>query len=455
MIADRQDTISHNRTGEGGTKTGLYGEQQTNAASHETEHLAMNLMERICHKANLNQAYKRVKANKGAAGVDGLTVGELSAYIREHKEQLIQSLLDGSYEPQPVRKLMIPKHGGGERQLGIPTVVDRLIQQAIHQVLEPMFDEGFSESSFGFRPKRSAHDAIKQAKSYVESGHNWVVDIDLEKFFDRVNHDILMSRLARKIGDKRLLKLIRRYLTSGIMQDGVIINRYEGTPQGGPLSPLLSNILLDELDKELERRGHKFCRYADDQNIYVRSKRAGERVYVSIQKFLETKLKLKVNDEKSTVSRVCKRKFLGYRLLNNGKLTVSPASIQRVKDKIRQLTGRSRGRSFECVIAELNSYLRGWLNYYRLAETKSLWQSLDSWIRRKLRCYRLKQRKRGSSISKLLISLGVSVVDARQMGSGWWKMSRTEPVQRALNIAWFETQGLMSLYKQWSKLLNT
>jgi RNA-directed DNA polymerase len=239
------------------------------------------------------------------------------------------------------------------------------------------------------------------------------------------------------------------------MQDGVIINRYEGTPQGGPLSPLLSNILLDELDKELERRGHKFCRYADDQNIYVRSKRAGERVYVSIQKFLETKLKLKVNDEKSTVSRVCKRKFLGYRLLNNGKLTVSPASIQRVKDKIRQLTGRSRGRSFECVIAELNSYLRGWLNYYRLAETKSLWQSLDSWIRRKLRCYRLKQRKRGSSISKLLISLGVSVVDARQMGSGWWKMSRTEPVQRALNIAWFETQGLMSLYKQWSKLLNT
>jgi RNA-directed DNA polymerase len=198
MIADRQDTISHNRTGEGGTKTGLYGEQQTNAASHETEHLAMNLMERICHKANLNQAYKRVKANKGAAGVDGLTVGELSAYIREHKEQLIQSLLDGSYEPQPVRKLMIPKHGGGERQLGIPTVVDRLIQQAIHQVLEPMFDEGFSESSFGFRPKRSAHDAIKQAKSYVESGHNWVVDIDLEKFFDRVNHDILMSRLAKK-----------------------------------------------------------------------------------------------------------------------------------------------------------------------------------------------------------------------------------------------------------------
>ena len=408
MIEDHEDTICHGSTSEVDNGSELFVEQQDSMAKKETCALAVNLMERICERSNLNRAYKRVKANKGAPGIDRVTVEELGSYIRNHKEQLIQSLLDGSFQPQPVRKVMIPKPDGGERQLGIPTVVDRLVQQAILQVLKPVFNPRFSESNYGYRPNRSAHDALKKAKGYVETGHIWVVDMDIEKFFDRVNHDILMSRLSQRIGDKRLLKIIRGFLNAGIMQDGIVMSRYEGAPQGGPLSPLLSNILLDELDKELERRGHKFCRYADDQNIYVRSKRAGERVYESIKQFLETKLKLKVNEEKSAVALVRDRKFLGYRILNDGKLTVAPKSIRRVKDKIRSLTGRSRGRSLVQVIKELNSSLLGWLNFYKLAEGRGLLTELDSWIRRKLRCYRLKQRKRGSSISKFLMGLGVS-----------------------------------------------
>ena len=457
MIDDRRGTICPVKIGESRTGTDLCEEQQSVMAISETCALATSLMEKICNRANLNRAYKRVKTNKGAPGVDGLTVDELGSYIRDHKEKLIESLLNGSYEPQPVRRVMIPKPGGGERQLGIPTVVDRLIQQAITQVLEPMYDPTFSESSYGFRPNRGAHDALKQAKRHVEDGHTWVVDIDLEKFFDRVNHDILMSKLAARIEDKRLLRVIGRFLRAGIMQDGVVMRRHEGTPQGGPLSPLLSNILLDGLDKELERRGHKFCRYADDQNIYVKSTRAGERVYQSIKEFLETKLRLKVNDKKSAVAKVSDRKFLGYRLLDDGRLTVAPASIQRAKDKIRQLTWRSRGRRFEQVIKELNEYLRGWLGYYRLAESKSLWRSLDSWIRRKLRCYKLKQRKRGSSIRSLLMGLGVPEKESRQIGSsgkGWWRLSRTQAVHRALSNAWFESQGLINLKDRWDMLLT-
>lgn len=457
MMETRKGATCPDKDSESGNGTVLYGEQQTSKARSETCALAVNLMERICERANLNRAYKRVKANKGAPGIDGLTVEDLGAYLSRHKEQLIQSLLDGSYEPQAVRKVMIPKPGGGERQLGIPAVADRLVQQAIHQVLEPIFDGGFSESSFGFRPNRSAHDALKKAKKHVEEGHTWVVDMDLEKFFDRVNHDILMSKLAKKIGDKRLLRIIRRFLTAGIMQDGVVMTRHEGTPQGGPLSPLLSNILLDELDKELERRGHRFCRYADDQNIYVKSKRAGERVYKSVKQFLETRLKLKVNDEKSAVAPVRERKFLGYRILNDGKLTIAPKTMERAKDKIRQLTRRNRGRSLEQVIEELNSYLGGWLNYFRLAEAKSLLESLDSWIRRKLRCYKLKQKKRGSSIIKLLMSLGVSEKEARGIGSsgkGWWRLSLTQAVHRALDNAWFKDQGLINLKDRWAELLN-
>lgn len=417
-------------------------------AINETCALAVGLMERVCERANLNRAYKRVKSNKGAPGIDGLTVDELGDYIRLHKEHLIKSLLDGSFEPQPVRQVMIPKPGGGERKLGIPTSVDRLVQQAILQVLDPLFDPGFSESSYGFRPKRSAHQALEKARLYVQDDYSWVVDIDLEKFFDRVNHDILMSRLSHRIGDKRLLKIIGRFLRSGIMQEGITTVRQEGTPQGGPLSPLLSNILLDEVDKELERRGHKFCRYADDLNIYVRSQRAGERVYLSVKRLFEETLKLKVNEEKSSVAEVQTRKFLGYRILNDGRLSVAAASINRAKDKVRRLTCRSRGVSMELVISGLNNYLRGWGHYFGLSEVKGEFQSMDAWIRRKLRCYKLKQRKRGSSITSMLKALGISDKESRQLGSsgkGWWRLSRTPALHRALNLAWFKSQGLISL----------
>ena len=458
MIRNNIAKICHDKTGESGTGTSLFEEQQTNATTNKTCALAMDLMERVCNQANLNRAYKRVKANKGAPGVDGITIEQLKPYIIQHKEQLIKSLLAGNYKPQPVRKVAIPKPDGGERELGIPTVIDRLIQQAIHQVLEPIFDKGFSKSSYGFRPNRSAHAAVKQAKAYVEDGHTWVVDIDLAKFFDRVNHDILMSKLAKRIGDKRLLKLIRGYLTAGIMQDGVVMARDTGTPQGGPLSPLLSNIMLDELDRELERRGHKFARYADDCNIYVKSKLAGERVYASINQFLGKKLKLQVNEEKSAVALVQERKFLGYQILNDGRLTVAPRSIQRAKDKIRELTWRSQGRSFEVVIKRLNVFLQGWFQYYKLAETSKIWQTLDGWIRRKLRCYRLKQRKKGYSIAKLLMSLGISEKESRQIGSsgkGCWRLSHTKAVDQALSIAWFRTQGLINLSEKWSSFVKS
>ena len=462
MNDERGFIVSHGERGLGETQAVPCVVQQTCMARDINRTLAVDLMERVCTRANLNQAYKRVKRNKGAPGIDGMTVDELGSYIDAHKEELIASLLDGSYKPQPVCRVMIPKRGGGERQLGIPTVIDRLVQQAILQVLDPIYEPRFSESSFGFRRGRSAHDALKQAKRYVEAGYEYVVDLDLEKFFDRVNHDILMSRLARVIGDKRLLKIIRGYLTSGIMQDGVVITRHEGTPQGGPLSPLLSNILLDELDKELEKRGHKFCRYADDQNIYVRSKQAGERVYASVKRFLETKLRLKVNDEKSAVAQVAERKFLGYRLstflFREGcRLTVSPAALTQAKERIRSLCWRSRGRSMLQVIRELNQYLRGWLNYYRLAENRSLWGELDSWIRRKLRCYRLKQCKKSKAIVRLLVSRGVSEIEARKIGSsgkGWWRLSRVRAVHRALDNAWFANQGLIGLHEQWVKLLK-
>lgn len=459
MINDRKDVICHGESGESGTGAVLQVEQQISKALSATEDLAANLMEKVCTRANLNKAYKRVKSNKGAPGVDGMTVQELGNWIRDHKERLVGSLLDGSYQPQPVRKVEIPKPGKGNetRMLGIPTVVDRVVQQAIHQVLETIYDPTFSESSYGFRPGRKAQEAVKAAKAHVETGHVWCVDIDLEKFFDRVNHDILLSRLARKIEDKRLLKIIRRFLEAGIMENGVCSERHEGTPAGGPLSPLLSNILLDELDKELEKRGHKFCRYADDQNVYVKTKRSGERVFKSIKQFLETKLKLKINERKSAVALADERKFLGYRVQLEGRLTLAPETMRRVKDKVRELTGRNRGRSFEMVIKELNVYLLGWLNYYKLVEGHSVWRGLDSWIRRKLRCYKLKQKKGGSTIANYLIELGVSAHEARQIGSsgkGWWRLSHTRAVNRALNNEWFKSQGLVSLEEKWAQLLK-
>jgi len=459
VINDREDVICHGKSGESGTVAELLVEQQTHMASTKTEDLATDLMEKICNRANLNRAYKRVKSNKGAPGIDGMTVEELGDWIRCNKEQLIKSLLNGSYQPQPVRKVEIPKPGkvNEKRMLCIPTVVDRLVQQAIHQVLEPIFDSTFSESSYGFRPGRKAHDAVNQASAYVREGYVWCVDIDLEKFFERVNHDILMSRVARKLGDKRLLKIIRRILESGIMQDGVCIERHEGTPAGGPLSPLLSNILLDEVDKELERRGHKFCRYADDQNVYVRSRRAGERVFESIKQFLAKKLKLKINEQKSAVALVKERKFLGFRIQLDGRISMAPETIQRAKDKIRRLTWRSRGKSFNVVIAQLNEYFRGWLGYYYLASRPSVWREFDSWVRRKLRCYKLKQKKRGRTIAKYLMSLGIAEIEARRLGAsgkGWWRLSRTRALHRALDNAWFKGQGLICLEDKWAQLLK-
>jgi RNA-directed DNA polymerase len=345
--------------------------------------------------------------------------------------------------------VQIPKPGGGQRQLGIPVVVDRLVQQAILQVLDPIFDPTFSSSSYGFRPGKSAHMALEQARKYVaQEGRGFVVDLDLEKFFDRVNHDILMSRIARRIGDKRLLLIIRRFLQAGLMQDGVCVVREEGTPQGGPLSPLLANLLLDDLDQLLDSRGHCFCRYADDCNIYVRSLAAGQRVMESVTRFLEEKLKLRVNREKSAVAPVGERKFLGHRLLLNGKLGISPKSVDRAKEKIRQITSRNRGVNFVQVIVELNLFLVGWLTYYRFAAFRGELTRMDEWIRRRLRCYRLKQRKRGSSISGLLRKLGVSAASAGRVGTsgkGPWRIADCPPVHRALSVRWFHSQGLVSL----------
>lgn len=423
-------------------------ELQTEEASPEDKSLTSCLMEKICDRNNLNLAYKRVKANKGAKGIDGMTVGEMSKFIAHHKEQLIESLLKGSYRPQAVLEVEIPKAEGGVRKLGIPTVIDRLVQQAILQVMQPIFEPKFSNSSYGFRPNRSAHQAVIQASEYVQAGYGIVVDIDLEKFFDKVNHDVLMSRIAKVIADKRLLKIIRAFLNAGVMQQGVVIERGEGTPQGSPLSPLLSNILLDELDKELEKRGHRFCRYADDCNIYVKSITAGTRVMESVKAFLGKRLRLKVNEGKSSVSEVTERQFLGFRINREGKISISKKSEKRVKAKVRAITKRSRGVSFNQVVLELNKQLTGWINYFKLTERPSQLRGLDSWIRRKLRCYRLKQRKSGYSIIRFLMELGVNPRDASKIGSsgkGWWRLSHTPPVDQAMSNAWFKEVGLINL----------
>ncbi|MGH8322863.1 MAG: group II intron reverse transcriptase/maturase [Steroidobacteraceae bacterium] len=406
-------------------------------------------MEEVTGSANLNQAYKRVKANDGAPGVDGMTAADLRAWLAENREKLIAMLLDGSYRPQPVRGVEIPKPGGkGVRQLGIPTVVDRLVQQAILQVLEPILDPTFSASSFGFRPGRGAHDALRQAREYVADGRGIVVDLDLEKFFDRVNHDVLMSRLARRIGDKRLLRIIRRFLQTGMMSEGVCTARREGTPQGGPLSPLLANLLLDELDRELEHRGHRFCRYADDCNIYVRSPAAGERVMASVSGFLESKLRLKVNRQKSAVAPVGERQFLGHRLGKGGTLGIAPKSLTRAKDRLRRITQRNRGISLPCMIAEVNTFTAGWVNYFRHAQAQTALRHLDGWLRRKLRCVRLKQCKRAKPIADFLHANGVPEWRAWLLalsGKGWWRMANSPPAAEAMPIAWFEQRGLVVL----------
>ncbi len=436
------------RPGDGGTGAGNREEQQALAASTEQRALMPEVMERVASSANLNQAYKHVKANRGAPGVDGMTVGDLRSWLAEHKDELVAQLARGDYRPQPVLGVEIPKPGGGVRQLGIPTAVDRLVQQAILQVLQPILDPTFSASSFGFRPGRSAHDALAQAREYVAEGYGIVVDLDLEKFFDRVNHDILMARLARHIDDKRLRKIVRRFLEAEMMSEGVCQRRWEGTPQGGPLSPLLANLLLDDLDKLLEARGHRFCRYADDCNIYLRSEKAGERVMASVTKFLQGKLHLKVNEQKSAVAPVEARKFLGHRLLPDGSLGIAPESLSRVKARIRQITRRNRGISLARMIAELNAFLTGWVTYFRYARCKSHLQRIDAWLRRKLRCYRLKQCRRSQAIADFLESCGVPARQGRLLAGssrGWWPQSNSPQAATAMTLVWFKQQGLVPL----------
>jgi RNA-directed DNA polymerase len=442
--------------GEAGSGSETNEAQQALTAVAQQRALTQDLMERIVLPSNLNAAYRRVKANKGSAGIDGMTVAELSPWLNTHKRQLIEQLVTGTYKPCQIRGVQIPKPAGGMRQLGIPTVVDRLVQQAILQVLEPILDSTFSPASHGFRPRYSAHTALKQAQGHVAAGHVIVVDMDLEKFFDRVNHDVLMSRLCGWIGDKRLLRIIRRFLEAGMLQDGVRIRRVEGTPQGGPLSPLLANLLLDDLDKELARRGHRFCRYADACNIYVRTRRAGERVMQSITRFLESKLRLRVNQAKSAIAHVQERKFLGYRLFQEGRLGIAPVSLKRAKDRIRQITRRNRGVSLPTVIRELNEYLTGWVTYFRYAKCKKQLKQLDAWLRRKVRCYRLKQRKRAKPIADFLMAQGVpewrSWILALS-GKGWWRMSGSPSSNEAMPIQWFEKVGIINLTSRYV-LLN-
>lgn len=419
------------------------------------------LMEAVVERENMWAAYRRVKSNKGAAGVDNMSVAELKNFLRTDWPRIRQELLEDRYRPMPVLGVEIPKPDGkGVRQLGIPAVLDRLIQQALHQVLQPLFEPGFSESSYGFRPGRSAHHAVLKAREYVCEGRRWVVDIDLEKFFDRVNHDMLMSRVARRVKDKRVLRLIRNYLRAGLLKDGLVSQRVEGTPQGGPLSPLLSNILLDDLDKELERRGHAFCRYADDCNIYVRTRRSGERVLASVTQFLEDTLKLRVNTEKSAVGRPWDRKFLGYSMTAQRRTRLKPApqSIERLKAKLKTLFRMGRGRNIRKFIAELAPVLRGWITYFRLAETKQVFEELDGWVRRKLRCLIWRQWKRGRTRYRRLRELGFSDERARASaynGRGPWWNAGASHMNEAFQTWRFVALGLVSLQSSLKRLQHT
>jgi len=423
-------------------------------ARSETDPLPSDLMERVCESPNLNIAFKRVKSNKGSAGVDGMTVDQLSPWIQANKTEFIKSLLNGSYLPGPVRKVEIPKPDGGRRMLGIPTVVDRLVQQAILQVLQPIFEKEFSANSFGFRPMRSAHDAIKQAHEYVKSGRKYVVDIDLEKFFDRVNHDMLMARVAKRVGDKRMLKIIRRFLEAGIMSEGVVVNRNEGTPQGGPLSPLLSNIMLNDLDKELEKRGHKFCRYADDCNIYVKSKVAAERCLTSITRWIERRLKLKVNRDKSAAAYSSHRKFLGHRI-ERQRISVSEQSLSRLKGKLRWMTRRRQAKPLSTCIEELNQVIRGWVYYYRMCSCKRHLETLDEWLRHRIRSIKLHQLKRAYPRVKFLESLGIKPADAWhtcKSGKGIWRLSNTPASKMGMSKRWFTQQEMLSFSEVYAKV---
>lgn len=414
---------------------------------HESGNTGSALLEAALTRENLKQAFKRVRANKGAAGVDGLDIDQTSRHLVTVWPVIREQLLKGTYRPSPVRRVTIPKADGGERELGIPTVTDRLIQQALLQVLQPILDPTFSEHSYGFRPGRSAHDAVLTAQSYVQSGRRVVVDVDLEKLFDRVNHEILIDRLQKRLGDAGVIQLIRAYLNSGIMDDGVVQQRHQGTPQGGPLSPLLANVLLDEVDRELERRGHCFVRYADDSNVYVRSRRAGERVMALLRR-LYGRLRLKVNETKSAVASVFGRKFLGYSLwvAPGGvvKRKVAAKPLLAFKRRIRELTRRSGGRSMKEVVERLRPYVLGWKAYFRMAQTPGVWSALEQWMRHRLRAIQLKHWRHGFTIYRELRALGASAETARQVAANnrcWWRNS-DRALKRVLTLAYFDRLGV-------------
>jgi group II intron reverse transcriptase/maturase len=425
--------------------------EETRPAAHDTGCLgASDLLERVLSRPNLQAALKRVKQNKGSPGADGMTVEELPDHLREHWRALREQLLAGGYQPQVVRRHLIPKSGGGMRELGIPSVLDRFIQQALLQVLQPQIDPSFSRHSYGFRPGRRAHEAILAAQAYIQGGRRWVVDVDLEKFFDRVNHDVLMGKLAARIADRRVLGLIRRYLEAGVMVHGVAMERHEGTPQGGPLSPLLANVLLDGVDQELERRGHAFVRYADDCNVYVRSRRAGERVMRLLER-LYVKLRLRINKSKSAVAFIKGRKFLGYTFwfAPNGvvKRAVASKPLSEMKARVRQITRRTAGRSIEQVAAELRRYLVGWREYFRLAQTPGVFGELDQWLRHRLRALHLKQWRRGRAVYRELRARGVSDDHAAIIAGNarrWWHNS-SRLLNRALPTRYFDQLGLPRL----------
>ncbi len=449
----------HARRVGGGTveSRGRVHQADTACEEHVGDQSSLTMEEAVCRE-NMLAAYQRVVSNKGAAGVDGMTVDELMPMLRDRWQAIRDGLLNNTYRPAPVLKVEIPKPGGkGVRMLGIPTVLDRLIQQALLQVLQPCFDPTFSDSSFGFRPGRSAHQALEKARGHIAVGHRWVVDMDLEKFFDRVNHDVLMSRLARRIKDKRILRLIRRYLQAGMMEDGSVSQRTQGTPQGGPLSPLLSNVLLDELDKELERRGHRFVRYADDCNIYVRSRHAGERVLTSIERFLRERLRLTVNREKSAVDRPWKRKFLGYTftLHYQPKLKVAPESVKRLKARLREMLRRGRGRRLTDVIAELHPVLIGWVSYYRKSQVRITFERLDQWIRRKLRAILWRQWKRPWTRAKKMIQRGIARQRAWYSASNgrgpWWNAGASH-MNQAVPTRYLRQLGLVSFIEESRRL---
>ena len=442
-----QDALGRTGVRRGEAASAAVSDEATPARHAQTDCGAGDLLGQALARENMARAWKRVKANKGSAGVDGRTVQETGDYLKTAWPDIRRRLLDGSYRPEPVRRVGIPKPGGGVRELGIPTVVDRLIQQALLQVLQPLIDPTFSEHSHGFRPGRSAHGAVLEAQQYVQAGYGIVVDVDLEKFFDRVNHDILMDRLAKRIADKRVLRLIRRYLQAGILAHGVHSERLEGTPQGGPLSPMLANVLLDEVDRELERRGHKFVRYADDCNVYVRSQRAGERVLQALRGCY-AKLALKVNESKTAVGEVWGRKFLGYCLYATSKGEVKRAvadqAMYKLRERIRQLTRRLKGRSLEQIAKDLQGYVPGWKAYFRLAQTPRVMRALDEWLRHRLRSVQLKQWRRGTTMFRELRKLGASVeVAARIAGNArrWWRNSH-RGLNQVLSVRYFDDLGV-------------